>query len=190
MNLLCALMLVVLVGCGAGEPANGVAATPTSPRRAPEVRARAREHAFYCPEILANFRRLPCEPGEDPTPVATATTIPTPTPRLLLTRTPSAGIPPEDIIAIIDAVRQGRDLEPNADVHDDPLLAIAGNAMYGAQLQPIIEVQGYRVLETANALVVETPQGEIWILRGYVWARHPLPWLTPAAVESGPRSPR
>jgi len=149
-----------------------------------ELLQEEQRHGLYCPEILANARR----PGESPpatlTPGATATTTPTPTPRPLLSRTPGAGIPPEDMAMIVEAVRLGRRLEPGSAVHDDPLLAIAGNSMCGAQLQPIIELQGYRILETALCLVVETPLGEIWILRGFVWARHPLPWLTPTSTSS------
>ena len=92
---------------------------------------------------------------------------------------------------IVEAVRLGRDLEPGWVVVDDILLGIAGNSMCGAQLQPVIELQGYRILETANCLAVETPLGEIWILRGFVWARHPLPWLTPTGAGlARPTPPR
>ena len=139
---------------------------------------------LYWPEVLANARHPGPRPPQTRTPGATATVTPTPTPRLLLSRTVSAGIPPGDMIMIIEAVRQGRSLEPGSSVADDLLVNIAGNAMYGAQLQPILEVQGYRVLECATAIVVQTPLGEIWILKGHVWARHPMPWLTPTSTSS------
>lgn len=170
-------MLVAFLALSCAGPSAPVATPRGSLRQASPL-------AVYCPEVLGNARRpATCAPTTR-TPGATATVIPTPTPRILLSRTPSAGIPPEDMAMIVEAVRQGRDLEPGSAVVDDLLLGIAGNSMCGAQLQPIIEISGYRILETALCLAVETPQGEIWILRGFVWARHPMPWLTPSATSS------
>lgn len=169
-----ALLAFLLLACSG--PRAPVARPRVSMRRVPSF-------PLYCPEILANARHPGPASPTTPTPGAPAPPTPTPTPRLLLSRTVSAGIPPGDMIMIIEAVRDGRKLEPGGDVADDLLVNIAGNAMYGAQLQRIIEIQGYRVLECANAIVVQTPLGEIWILKGHVWARHPLPWLTPTVIR-------
>ena len=127
-----------------------------------------------------------------PTKTATATSTPTPTmtgtPWPTKTRIPwpegevPGEVPYEVWLNVLEMTRSARGIEGWFEVFEDPLIILAGNNDYGAQLSPIVTFhdangQAWRGMETCEGLLIETPDNWVWILKGYtgpvvlVWPR-------------------
>ena len=156
---------------------------------------------WYLPEVYKDHWNPPMPPQRPtlrPTHTATPTVVPNatctatarPTATVRPTRTPlpwpDGEVPPEVPYEIwlnmLEATRNARGIEGWNEVFEDPMIIMAANNQYGAQLSAIMthyDERGYawRGMETCAGLMIETPEGWIWFLKGYhgpiiqIWPR-------------------
>lgn len=153
-----------------------------------------RDWQAYAPEVYNEHLNAPMPPTRPPLtptptrdqeirPTHTPTLSPTPKPTPTMTRLPqpspppvptevSEGIPYDVRLNLIEASRTNRDVESWVDVFNDPLVIVAGNHSYDAQIGRIMTYvdesgEEWRMMETCRGMWYETPTGEIWFHTGF-----------------------